>query len=209
MRHIQTSAAGTLVLLALITAGCDKLGIGHSPQGPDEAPTAKELQKIAYMSSEDSGPGGRKTYTRFEQARTCADFELAMRWNRPPGVEGGPFHQKMVYLDSTLPADLPKNTEVFIRGTIQVGEMLPSGSGRWFVRMKDGTLVEAVEDSGYMEKQAQAAQENSKQTALVSPEKPHRALCAHGIYQGVAGKDPAKDAKIPLVSLLYAMDRKK
>ena len=104
---------------------------------------------------------------------------------------------------------LPKNTEVFIRGTIQVGEMLPSGSGRWFVRMKDGTLVEAVEDSGYMEKQAQAAQENSKQTALVSPEKPHRTLCAHGIYQGVAGKDPAKDAKIPLVSLLYAMDRKK
>jgi hypothetical protein len=209
MRHIQTSAAGALVLLALTTAGCDKLGIGHQQQGPDEAPTAKELQKIAYMSSTDSGPGGRKTYTRFEEAKTCADFELAMRWNRPPGVEGGPFHQKMVYLESTLPADLAKNTEVFLRGTIQEGEILPSGSARWYIRMKDGTLVEAIEDAGYMDKQAQAAQENSKQTALVSPERPHRALCAHGVYQGVAGKDPAKDDKIPLVSVLYAMDRKK
>ena len=197
------------MLLALITAGCDKLGIGHHEQGPDEAPTPKELQKIAYMSSANSGPGGRKEYSHFEEARTCGDFELAMRWNRPPGVEGGPFHQKMVYLEATLSADLPKNTEVFIRGTIEEGEILPSGSARWYVRMKDGTLVEALEGSGYMEKQAQAAQENTKQTALVSPEKPHRALCAHGIYEGDAGKDPAKDAKIPLVSVLFAMDRKK
>ncbi len=207
MKHVF--AAGIGALLVLVTGGCDKLGIGHHEQGPDEAPTAQQLQKIAYMSSDDSGPGGRKTYTRFEEAKTCGDFELAMRWNRPPGVEGGSFHQKMVYLDATVPADLPKNTEVFIRGTIQEGDILPSGSGRWFVRMQDGTLVEAVEDSGYMEKEAQAAQENSKQTALVSPEKPHRVLCAHGVYQGVAGKDPSKDAKIPLVAVLFAMDRKK
>jgi hypothetical protein len=208
MKRPQTLGCAA-VLLTLLTGGCDKLGIGHQPQGPDEAPTPTELQKIAYMSAADSGPGGRKVYTRFEQAKTCGDFELAMRWNRPPGVEGGPFHQKMVYLEQTLPADLPKNTEVFIRGTIQQGEILPSGSARWFVRMKDGTLVEAIEEAGFMEKQEQTAQENTKQTALQSPEKPHRVLCAHGVYQGVAGKDPGKDTKIPLVSLLFAMDRKK
>ena len=196
-------------MFALGAAGCDKLGIGHHEQGPDEAPTAKQLQKIAYLSSDNSGPGGRKVYTHFEQARTCGDFELAMRWNRPPGVEGGPFHQKMVYLDATLPADLAKNTEVFIHGTIDEGEILPSGSARWYIRMKDGTPVEAIEGSGYMEKQAQAAQENTRQTALVNPETPHRAICVHGIYQGVTGKDPKKDAQIPLVSVLYAMDRKK
>ena len=209
MKHLHTAGAGALLLLALSAAGCDKLGIGHHEQGPDEAPTAKQLQKIAYMSAADSGPGGRKVYTRFEEAKTCGDFELAMRWNRPPGVEGGPFHQKMVYLDATLPADLAKNTEVFIHGTIDEGEILPSGSARWYLRLKDGTLVEALEGTGFMEKQAQAAQENTKQTALVSPEKPHRAICAHGIYQGVTGKDPAKDAQIPLVSVLFAMDRKK
>ncbi len=202
-------AAGISAVLVLIAGGCDKLGIGQHEQGPDEAPTAQQLQKIAYMPSDSSGPGGRKMYTHFEVARTCSDFELAMRWNRPPGVEGGSFHQKMVYLEATVPADLPKNTEVFIHGTIDEGEILPSGSARWYVRMKDGTLVEAIEGSGYMEKQAQAAQENTKQTALVSPEKPHRAICAHGIYEGVTGKAPAKDDKIPLVSVLFAMDRKK
>jgi len=207
MKHFYT--AGICAVLALSTAACDKLGIGHHEQGPTEAPTAKQLQKIDYMSADNSGPGGRKVYTRFEQARTCGDFELAMRWNRPPGVAGGPFHQKMVYLDATLPADLAKNTEVFIHGTIDEGEILPSGSARWYIRMKDGTLVEAIEGSGYMEKQAQAAQENTKQTALVSPEKPHRTICAHGIYQGVTGKDPKKDAPIPLVAVLFAMDRKK
>ncbi len=202
----QWRQVGGLVLLAVVTAGCDKLGIGS--QGPvvDEAPTEQDLTKIGYMSSADSGPSGRKLYTRFEEAKSCGDFELALRWNRPPGVEGGPFHQKLVYLKSTLPADLPKNTEVFLRATIEEGETLPSGSARWFLRMQDNTLIEAVEDAGFMEKQEQAAQE-SKQTALVEPNKPHRAFCAHGIYQGVAGKDPTKDEKIPLVSVLYAMDR--
>jgi hypothetical protein len=204
----QSWQLGALLLLAVITPGCDKLGIGTRAPVADEAPTEPELQKISYMSAADTGVNGRKLYTRFEEAKTCGDFELAMRWNRPPGLEGGPFHQKMVYLRAMLPADLPKNSEVFIRATIEEGEALPSGSARWYLRMQDGTLVEAVEDSSFMEKQEQAAQE-SKQTALVQPNTPHRAFCGHGIYQGVAGKDPAKDDKIPLVSVLYAMDRKK
>jgi len=197
---------GGLTLLAVMTAGCDKLGIGSHGPAADEAPTEQELKKISYMSSADTGPNGRKIYTLFDEARTCGDFELAMRWNRPPGIEGGPFHLKMVYLRATLPADLPKNTEVFIRATIEEGETLPSGSARWFLRMQDGALVEAVEDAGFMEKQEQAAQEN-KPSALVNPNTLHRDFCGHGIYQGVAGKDPTKDEKIPLVAVLYAMDR--
>jgi hypothetical protein len=206
MRIRQWRQVSALVVLAAVTAGCDKLGIDSQGPVADEAPTEQDLAKIQYMSSADSGPNGRKLYTRFEEAKTCGDFELAMRWNRPPGVEGGPFHQKMVYLKSSLPADLPKNTEVFVRATIEEGETLSSGSARWYLRMQDNTLIEAVEDAGFMEKQEQAAQE-SKQTALVEPNKPHRAFCGHGIYQGVAGKDPTKDEKIPLVSVLYAMDR--
>src|SRR5262249_29379833 len=120
----QLRQLGGLLLLVVMTAGCDKLGIGGQAPVADEAPTEQELKKISYMSSADSGPNGRKLYTRFEEAKTCGDFELAMRWNRPPGVEGGPFHQKMVYLRATLPADLPKNTEVFIRATIEEGETL-------------------------------------------------------------------------------------
>ncbi len=208
MNTRQSLQISAVILWGLASGGCDKLGLGKQAPVADEAPTSQQLQKIAYMSSSDSGPNGRKVYTRFEQAKTCGDFELAMRWNRPPGVEGGPFHQKMVYLQSTVPADLSKDTEVFIHATIEEGETLPSGSARWFLRMQDGSLVEAVEDAGFAEKQAQASQE-SKQAALVEPERPHRAFCAHGIYQGIAGKDPAKDSKIPLVSVLFAMDRKK
>jgi hypothetical protein len=200
----QWRQIGTAVLLGLVTAGCDRLGIGTEGPVADEAPSEQELAKIGYMSSADSN--GRKLFTRFEEAKTCGDFELAMRWNRPPGVAGGPFQQKMVYLKATLPPDLPKNTEVFIRATIQEGETLPSGSARWYLRMQDGSLVEAVEDAGFMAKQEQAAQE-SKQAALVEPNKPQRDFCGHGIYQGVAGKDPTQDEKIPLVSVLYAMDR--
>jgi hypothetical protein len=226
---------GVLAVLSAVVGGCDKLGIGHSSSVQDEAPTPQQLQKIGYMSSADSGPEGRKLYTRPEEAKTCGDFELAMRWNRPPGVEGGPFHQKMVYLDGTLPADLPRNSEVILSATIQEGQTLTSGSQRWYLRMKDGTLVEAIEDSGFMEKQERAAQEQgaqggaqgaqggaqgaqrakqtakppARQTALVEPNKPRRAFCGHGVYQGVAGKDPAKDEKIPLFSVLFAMDRKK
>ena len=202
----QWRQISALLLLGLVTAGCDKLGIGSHAAVADEAPTEQQLGKISYMSSAEAAPNGRKLYTRFEEARSCGDFELAMRWDRPPGVEGGPFHQKMVYLKATLPPDLPKNTEVFIRATIEEGETLSSGSARWYLRMQDGTRVEAVEDAGFMEKQEQAAQE-SKQAALVEPNKPHRDFCGTGIYQGVAGKDPSKDEKMPLVSVLYAMDR--
>lgn len=198
---------GALVLLAAATAGCDRLGLDQQGAVPDGAPDEQALQKIAYMSSADSGVKGRKVYTRLEEAKTCADLELAMRWNRPPGVASGPFHQKMVYLTGDVPADLPPKSEIFLRASIEDGQTLPSGAARWFLRMKDGTRVQAIEDAGFYEKQEQASQPGL--AALVEPNKPQRMFCGNGVYQGIAGKDPEQDKKIPLVALLFAMDRKK
>ena len=197
---------GTAILLAHIAAGCDRLGFGRGAPGPDGAPAEEELRKIDYMSSANSGAPARKQYSHFEEAKTCGDFELAMRWNRPPNVEGGPFHRKMIYLTSGIPADLPAHIEVFITATIEEGETLPSGSARWYLRMPDGTLVQAIETSTFLEKQEQTAQDG-KYVALVQPNQPRRVFCGQGIYEGITGKDPAQDKKIPLVSVLFAMDR--
>src|SRR4051812_45558138 len=76
--------------------------------GPREFPWDEQLKKISYMTEEESGPQGRKVYTHFWEAKTCSDFETAMRWNRPRNVAGGSFGQKMVYLTDTVPADLPE-----------------------------------------------------------------------------------------------------
>src|SRR5882757_2541954 len=105
---------GLVVCVTNLMLGCEKLGMGNEASIADGAPPEQQLQQISYMSAADSGPKGRKVYDRLEEARTCADFELAMRWNRPPNVEGGPFHKKLVYLTTQLPQDLPKETEVFI-----------------------------------------------------------------------------------------------
>lgn len=210
MRHRPASSLIILFLATGLAAGCDRLGIGgHQAPVADGAPSEQELQKIGYMTADNTGPQGRKLYTHYEQARTCADFELAMRWNRPPNIESGPFHKKMIYITSSVPADLPKDSEVFLTGAIEEGETLPSGAARWYVKLHDGTRVQAIETADYYEKEEQEAQDGGKQTALVDPNRPRRAFCGQGVYQGLAGKDRDQDKRLPLVSMLFTMDRKK
>jgi hypothetical protein len=74
--------------------------------------------------------------------------------------------------------------------------------------MRDGTVVQAAEMGDYIAKQEQETQ-GDKLGALNQPDKPGRVFCGHGIYQGVMGRDPGgtQDKKVPLVSMLYAMDR--
>jgi hypothetical protein len=91
---------------------------------------------------------------------------------------------------------------------IERGQTLPSGSAAWFLRMADGTLLQAIESADYWEKQEQDSQEG-KRVAVISPTKPGRAFCGRAVYQGLIGKDPDQDKKIPLVSVLFAMDRRK
>jgi len=194
-----------VVALLSLSSGCDRVGLGQHSQVPDGAPSEDQLKPIAYMSSEP-GPGGRKVYRHYEEAKTCGDFELALRWNRPPNVEGGPFHRKMQYLGGSLPADLPKDSEVFITAKIEKGETLPSGSTGWILRMHDGARVQAVETADFWAKQEQES-EDGKYVALVKPEKPGRILCAQAVYQGQAGKGPDQDQKVPVFAVLFAMDR--
>ena len=97
---------------------------------------------------------------------------------------------------------------MFLSGRIEKGETLTSGSAGWYLRMKDGTLVQAIETADYWEKEEQQSQEG-KLVAIVKPDKPGRALCGQAVYQGVIGKDPGQDRQIPLFSLLFAMDRDK
>src|SRR5262249_4724723 len=72
---------GVLLLLANM-AGCDRLRPGSQTPADDGAPSEKELKKISYMSTANAGPKGRKVYDRVQEAKSCHDFELAMRWNR-------------------------------------------------------------------------------------------------------------------------------
>lgn len=210
MRYRSSWSLGALLLLGSLIAGCDRLGLG-GPGGPvsDGAPSEQELQKISYMAAADSGPNGRKLYTHFEQAKTCGDFELAMRWNRPPNIQSGPFHKKMIYLTTAVPADLARDSEVFITGTIEQGETLPSGAARWYVKMRNGTRVQAIETADYFEKEEQEPPEGGHSSALVEPNRPGRIFCGNGVYEGLRGKDREGDQKIPLVSMLFSMDRKK
>jgi hypothetical protein len=209
MGHLKRSNISALAILAVMIHGCDR--IDPSQKGPvsDGAPSETELQPIAYLSSSNGGPGGRKLFDRLDRAKNCKDFELAMRWNRPPNIEGGMFHKKIVYLTDTLPSDLPKDSEIVLSGKIDRGDVLPSGSARWYLRMQDGTLVQAVETSNYWQKQQQTDLDAhpGEQIAIVRPETPGRKVCAHGLYQGLNGKDPHSDHKLPLVSVLFAIDR--
>ncbi|HEV7443556.1 MAG TPA: hypothetical protein VGO18_13260 [Steroidobacteraceae bacterium] len=206
MTHSAVRIAPALVLASL-TCGCDQLGLGNKAPASDGAPPVQELQKISYMSSSDSPAKSRKLYSHYEEARTCGDFELALRWNRPPNVAGGVFNKKIVYLTSGVPNELAKDSEVFIIGTIEQGKSLGSGTQGWLLRMRDGTVVQAIEMQNFLEKEEQAAQDG-KRVALEKPNKPGRAFCGQGVYQGVAGKDPDHPEKpIPLVSILFAMDR--
>jgi hypothetical protein len=196
-------------LLVTVTAlsGCDKLGLSSKPHVSTQRPSAAELERIQYMSQVDT-PDGQKVFDRLERAKSCRDLELAMRWNRPPDVEGGPFTKKLIYLSERIPTDLPKQAEVFISGTIERGESLPSGAWGWTLEMKDGSEVQAIETAEYWEKQQQAQQDGSA-VAIVKPSAPGRKLCIHGVYQGLIGKSPKQIGNIPLVSVLFALDRGK
>jgi hypothetical protein len=209
MRYNASLRVGAILLLASLAGGCDKIGLGQKATGPAEVPSDSDLQKIGYMTSANSGPQGRKVYNHLEEAKSCGHLETAMRWNRPPNVVGGPFSKQMVYLTSTIPADLPKDAEVFIVATIEKGDPLVAGGEVWLLKMKDGSLAQAAEMANFLEKQEQDTQ-GGKLLALDKPNKPGRAFCGQAVYQGLNGKDPMQDEKkIPLFSMLYAADRDK
>lgn len=196
----------SVAVLVLSLAGCERLGLGQQAAAPD-VPPEQALQKISYLPSGDSGPNGRKVYDHMEQARDCSDYEVAMRWNRPPNIEGGLFHKKMVYLTGGIPADLPKDSEVFLRGRIERADNLAAGGIVWVLTLPDGSHAQAIEAANFLQKQDEAAQE-SKTAGLVKPNKAGRMLCGQGVYQGKVGKSPEDgDSKLPLVSMMFSMDR--
>jgi len=212
MSRIASRAPTVLVLVAtgLVAcgfAGCDKLHLGSESQGSAELPSARQLKRIDYMS-QSRAPGGRPTFDKLAQARSCHDLELAMRWNRPPDVKGGAFNEKMNYLDSGIPANLPAKSEVFIVGTIEHGQSLTSGGWGWTLKMKDGSEVQAIEPAEYWQKQEQTQQEGGA-AAIVKPYAPGRKLCGHGIYQGEIGRARNGTGNAPLVSVLFSIDRRR
>jgi hypothetical protein len=77
--------------------------------------------------------------------------------------------------------------------------------------MPDHSLIQAIETAGLWQKQEQAQQDAPKgaTTAIVNPDAPGREFCAHGLYQGMKGRSPegGEGKNIPLVSILFAMDR--
>jgi hypothetical protein len=208
MKYGLPLKVGAALVLANLVCACDQVGMGNQAPVSDGAPSDQDLQKIGYMST-DPGPKGRKLYGHYEQAKTCGDFELASRWNRPPNIEGGPFHTKMLYLKDGIPADLKKNSEVFLTGIIDKGETMPSGSAGWLLKMPDGSIVQAIESSNFWEKEEQASQQTGTAIPIIRPEKSGRALCIQGVYEGVEGKTEDPNKKLPLVSVMFAMDRDK
>ena len=77
---LHPSQAIAVLLLAAVLGGCDKLHLGSEPTSSNELPTSRELKRISYMS-QSAGPDGRRAFDKLEQARSCPDLELAMRWN--------------------------------------------------------------------------------------------------------------------------------
>lgn len=205
MRSLIFRSAGTAFLLAALLTACNKLGLGGQPQGSKQLPTAQQLKAIRYMS-QAAGPDGQKIYDHPEQAKSCHDLEIAMRWNRPPDVRRGPFNQRMTYVSSGLPANLPKDSEVFVTGKIKAGQSMADGGSVWSLKLKDGSEIQAVESAQYMEKQEEAQQGGGHATML-HPYTPGRLLCAYGVYQGNIGMALDQHGRVPLVSVLFAMDR--
>jgi hypothetical protein len=202
---------GVLLLVSMTLVGCDKLGLGNAPQTSTQRPGPQELKRIHYMS-QAPGPDGRNLFDHLDRAKSCRDLELAMRWNRPPDVQGGPFNEKMVYLSAQAPADLPKGSEVFVTGTIKRGEALPSGAWGWSLALSDGSEIQAIEPAEYWQKQEQQQdpqQQKEGAAAIVKPNEPGRKLCANGIYQGMIGKSLKGDQSAPLVEVLFAIDRRR
>lgn len=205
MRNLILRSAGAALVLTALLTGCDKLGLGGESAQSKELPTPRELKAIRYMS-QAKGPDGRPVYDHLEQAKSCHDLEIAMRWNRPPDVKAGPFNGKMTYVLSGVPGGLSKNAEVFITGVIKAGRSLSSGGSVWSLRLKDGSEVQAVETAEYAQKQDEAQQAGGHATML-HPYTPGRLLCAYGIYQGPIGMALDQKRRVPLVSVLFAMDR--
>jgi hypothetical protein len=206
-RFIQRSFRAPLAAAVTLLCGCDRLGLGTAPMVSTQLPGPQELHRIRYMS-QATRPDGRKVFDHLAQAKSCRDLDLAMRWNRPPDIAGGPFNQKVTYVSAQIPADLPKQSEVFVSGTIERGESLPSGAWGWSLKMADGSEVQAIEPAEYWQKQEQMQQDGGA-VAIVKPSAPGRKLCAHGIYQGLIGKSPRQEGNIPLLSVLFALDRPK
>ncbi len=208
MRCLHWRSFIAVALLASVLVGCSKLHLGGNPPPQStQLPSPRQLKKISYMS-QSSGPDGRRVFDRLGQARSCRDLELAMRWNRPPDVKSGPFEQRMVYLSASIPADLPKQSEVFFSGVIERGESLPSGGSGWSLKMKDGSELQAIEPVEYRQKQEQLQQEGGA-AAFVKPYVIGRTLCAYGIYQGAIGRSLDQQRPVPLVSVLFAIDRRR
>ena len=205
MRNLIVRAAGAALLLASLLTGCDKLGLSGKPPQSKQLPTPRELKAIRYMS-QAKGPDGRPVYDNLDQARSCHDLEIAMRWNRPPDVKSGPFNQKMIYVLSGMPNGLSKDAEVFVTGVIKAGRSLSSGGSVWSLKLKDGSEVQAVETAEYAQKQEEAQQSGGHATML-HPYTPGRLLCAYGVYQGPTGMALDQKGRVPLISVLFAMDR--
>ena len=206
MRSLIVKSAGAALLLgAVLLGGCSKLGLGGQKTQSTELPSARQLKAISYMS-QSPGPDGRRLYDHLEQAKSCHDLEIAMRWNRPPDIKAGPFNQKMVYVSSGIPAGLSKSAEVFLTGTIRAGQTMSSGGSVWSLKLPDGSEVQAVESAEYTEKQEEAQQAGGHATML-HPYTPGRLLCVYGVYQGRIGTGLNGKQNVPLVSVLFAMDR--
>jgi hypothetical protein len=206
MSHYFVARVGAVLLFAGLSAGCGQLGTGNSAPQEPEVPSAHDLAQIGYLPTE-TDPNGRKAYKELAKAKSCGDFELAMRWNRPPNIAGGPLGKKMAYLGTASPANLPKDSEVVLTGTIVRGASLVGGDHAWYLRMKDGTVVQVVERADYLQKQEQDTQ-GDRLGALNQPDKPGRALCGRGFYMGALGTDPENgDKKVPLYSMLFTLDR--
>ena len=207
MHRVILRFTAALLLLATLLAGCAKLGLSGKAPRSAELPTPRELKAIRYMS-QTRGPDGRRVFNRLAQAKSCRDFVIAMRWNRPPDVKAGPFNQKMVYLTSAVPAGLSKDSEVIFSGVIERGQALASGGSVWAVHMSDGSELQAVETASYAEKQEEA-QQNGGSATMIHPYTPGRVLCAYGVYQGTTGLSLDQKRHVPLVSVLFAMDRRR
>lgn len=205
MRSLILRSVSTTLLLAALPAGCAKLGLGGPPPHSTQLPTAREVKTIRYMA-QTAGPDGRRVYSRLDEAKSCHDLEIAMRWNRPPDLRGGPFNQKMVYFAAGVPSDLAKNSEVYLAGRIKAGRSLPAGGSIWSLKLADGSEVQAIETPEYTEKQDEDQQAGGHAT-MIHPYAPGRMLCAYGIYQGNIGMALSQHGHVPLVSVLFAMDR--
>jgi hypothetical protein len=212
MRSLIVRSTATGLVLVLLLPGCnklslDKLGLGSQPAQSKELPTPRQLKAIAYMSQSKGGQNGRLVYDHLEQAKSCHDLAIAMRWNRPPDIKAGPFDQKMTYISSGVPADLSKTSEVFLTGKIKAGQSMSSGGSAWWLTLPDGSELQAVETPEYSEKQEEAQQQPGAPQTMSHPYTPGRLLCAYGVFQGDIGVAQGIPQRVPLVSVLFAMDR--